>query len=72
MTKMQQRKAVKEILSTIEDRILQEINKNKIPEWWDGLEFKRFIMYRIDCTIPPSVEYRDKSRFNNDIIDRNL
>lgn len=47
MTKNEQRKFVKRLMTSIMDQVITEVEENKIPETWRGFELRQLVIDRI-------------------------
>jgi len=66
---------VKELCNNVRDEILKQINQNKIPQGWDGIELRWLIKEKFDqCVLGGFTDKRCKrfKEFENECLISNL
>lgn len=76
MNKEEQIEFVIQLTDNVKNEILQKINKNKIPENWDGIELRWLIADKFSDVVFGGFEKKNQRRrakeFNNYVLINNL
>lgn len=72
MTKNDKIEFVKSILSNMSNRLIEDVEKNKVPENWDGIELRWWIEQRARSLVMNDKQSKRYREFENTVIVNNL
>lgn len=73
MNAPEKREFVNELVKNVADEIIANIDANKIPEDWDGIELRWYLADKFgDCVFGGVGSKRRKAEYNNTVLTNDL
>jgi hypothetical protein len=73
MNLQEKRQFINDLVKSVVDEIVQDIDYGKIPEDWNGIELRWLLAYRFaDSQYNRAFDKKRKAEFNNTVLINNL
>jgi hypothetical protein len=72
LTKREKTQFVKQLLKTLEDRMVEDIEKDRVPENWDGTELRWWTKYRANAVVMGDTKGKRYKEYENTVLVNNL
>lgn len=63
---------VTDLTNAVRDKVIERIEKGKIPETWDGIELRWLLRDKFENQVSSSVDRKRKREYNNTVLVENI